>query len=636
MERFYGFDLGDAESAVSKLTDRETRVPEVIPVSGEKSFITAYAQKADGSMIIGEEACYVPDAGTRSLRFKSRFLTDPASAEDVRCFAGGVLSELKKSEAVNEEEDCCVYVGCPAGWDKDARERYREIFERTGYPPTRIISESRAALVNACQSRHLQVGYDILSRPVLVVDIGSSTTDFAYISSGHEVELKTAGEVRLGGGIMDELLLEMAVSESSCKDELLKIFSQSPPWKSYCEFAGRRLKEQYFGDEAYWQERECSKTVSVRYRHQLKLKFSLNKVKAARLLEGPADCLGGRSFRHVFTESLKEVRRQIDGPKPELLFLTGGVSRLQAVREWCRDVFPEAVVVTSTEPEFSVSRGLAQSGRIDEQVREFKQDVTALIDSPVVEDIVADQISHLYELTAEALVDPILENAALPVFDRWRSGSIRRLSDVNDALQKEITAWLNTEEARKLLVAPVKEWLKGIAAALEEYTAPICIRHGVPNAALNLSTYLTAEDIELQVDAKDVFAVEQITWMIDGVITVIVSLFCGGSGVALIYSGLPGIIAGAVITLLVLMIGKNPMEKAFLKLDIPKPARKLIPRNHFRTRLSSISDDVRASLKETLAKEKTNEITDRMVAEISEQIEECLTKMAEVVEIPLG
>ena len=293
-------------------------------------------------------------------------------------------------------------------------------------------------------------------------------------------------------------------------------------------------------------------------------------------------------------------------------------------------------MITSTEPEFSVSRGLAQSGRIDEQVREFKQDVTALIDSPVVEDIVEDQITRLYELTADALVDPILENAALPVFDRWRSGSIRRLSDVNDALQEEITSWLNTEEARKLLVAPVTVWLKGVAAKLEDHTMPICIRHGVPNAALNLNTYLTAEDIELQVDASDVFAVEQITWMIDGVITVIVSLFCGGSGVALIYSGLPGIIAGAVITLLVLMIGKNPMEKAFLKLDIPKPARKLVPRNHFRTRLSSISDDVRASLKETLAKEKTDDISERMVKEISEQIEECLMKMAEVVEIPLG
>ena len=183
MERFYGFDLGDAESAVSKLTDRETKVPEVIPVSGEKSFITAYAKKADGSLIIGEEACYVPDALKRSLRFKSRFLSDPSSAEDVRSFAGGVLSQLKETQATDGDEECCVYVGCPAGWDKDARERYREIFERAGYPPARIISESRAALVNACQSRHLQVGYDILSRPVLVVDIGSSTTDFAYISS---------------------------------------------------------------------------------------------------------------------------------------------------------------------------------------------------------------------------------------------------------------------------------------------------------------------------------------------------------------------------------------------------------------------------------------------------------------------
>ena len=34
--------------------------------------------------------------------------------------------------------------------------------------------------------------------------------------------------------------------------------------------------------------------------------------------------------------------------------------------------------------------------------------------------------------------------------------------------------------------------------------------------------------------------------------------------------------------------------------------------------------------------EKNEEITERMVNEISSQIELCLTKMAEVVEIPLG
>ncbi len=636
MERFYGFDLGDAESAVSRLDSQSQSVPEVIPVRDEKSFITAYARLSDGSLIIGEGACYAPQAQERALRFKSRFLSDPLAAGDVKCFAAGVLSQLRGNADLVDGEDSCFYIGCPAGWDKDARERYREIFERVGYPPARIISESRAALVSACQSKHLQVGYDILSRPVLVVDIGSSTTDFAYITKGHEVELKTAGEVRLGGGIMDELLMQHALSQSPQREELMDVFTQSPPWQSYCEFAARRLKEQYFGDEEYWQERECAKTVTVRYRKNLKLRIVMDKKTALSLLEGPSDSLGGASFKKVFLDSLKEVRAQIDGPVPELLFLTGGVCRLAAIRDWCRQIFPEAVVITATEPEFSVSRGLALCGRIDEQVRAFKQDVAQLIASPAIERIVEDNLAGLYELTADTLVDPILENAALPVFDRWRSGQIRRLSDVNDHLQSEITSWLQTDEARQLLVKPVTQWLKGVAARLEEYTMPICIRHGVPNAALNLSSYLSAGDIDIQVDARDVFAVEEITWLIDGVITVIVGLLCGGSGIALIYSGLPGIIAGAFLTLLILLIGKDPMEKALLRIDIPVPARKLIPRSHLRSRLSAVSGEVRDSLRATLEKDKKDEISGRMVEEISSQIETCLTRMAEVVEIPLG
>ena len=142
-----------------------------------------------------------------------------------------------------------MYIGCPAGWDAQTRERYRYIFEQIGYPPVKIISESRAALVSACQSKHQQVGYDILSHPVLVVDIGSSTTDFAYISGGKEAPLHTAGEVFLGGGIMDELLLDCSLETSKDGKRLREVFAESPSWRSYCEFAARRLKEKYFSDE---------------------------------------------------------------------------------------------------------------------------------------------------------------------------------------------------------------------------------------------------------------------------------------------------------------------------------------------------------------------------------------------------
>ena len=193
MERYYGFDLGDAESAVTFLNKNAQTEPEVVPVREAGSFITAYARLRTGELLIGEAACYAPDAVERQLRFKSRFLTDPTVARDIKSFAGGVLGELYMSGGLVKGEDTCFYIGCPAGWDKAQRERYREIFEAAGYPPVRIVSESRAALISACQSRHFQVGYDILSRPVLVVDMGSSTTDFAHVSSGREVELGCAG-----------------------------------------------------------------------------------------------------------------------------------------------------------------------------------------------------------------------------------------------------------------------------------------------------------------------------------------------------------------------------------------------------------------------------------------------------------
>ena len=282
MDRYYGFDLGDAESAVTYLKKNEQMEPKVVPVRESGSFITAYARLRTGELLIGEEACYTPDATERRLRFKSRFLTDPSSARDIRSFAGGVLGELYMSGGLIKGEDCCFYIGCPAGWDRSQRERYREIFENAGFPPVRIISESRAALISACQSRHFQVGYDILSRPVLVVDMGSSTTDFAYISSGREVELQTAGEVALGGGIMDELLLDASVEASPDKDELRRVFEQSPPWRTYCEFAARRLKEKYFADEDYWRDKGCTQTVTVMGKKRLRLELRMNAELADR------------------------------------------------------------------------------------------------------------------------------------------------------------------------------------------------------------------------------------------------------------------------------------------------------------------------------------------------------------------
>ncbi len=674
MDRYYGFDLGDAESAVTYLKKNEQMEPKVVPVRESGSFITAYARLRTGELLIGEEACYTPDATERRLRFKSRFLTDPSSARDIRSFAGGVLGELYMSGGLIKGEDCCFYIGCPAGWDRSQRERYREIFENAGFPPVRIISESRAALISACQSRHFQVGYDILSRPVLVVDMGSSTTDFAYISSGREVELQTAGEVALGGGIMDELLLDASVEASPDKDELRRVFEQSPPWRTYCEFAARRLKEKYFADEDYWRDKGCTQTVTVMGKKRLRLELRMNAELADRILEAPAPQLKNRSFHKVFAASLQEIRRSLQekdreaagkaggntldkadksdrsdaadaaaretanglGHMPELLFLTGGVSRMPALRKWCREAFPEAIVITGAEPEYSVSRGLAYSGRIDEEIRAFRQEVRELVESSVVERIVEEHVEDLFHRTVDTLVEPILRNAAIPVFERWRNGSIRRLSDIDSEMEREIDAWLHSPEAADLLVKPITSWLRPVAYRLEEYTMPICVRHNVPYRALSLTSYLSLAEIDVHVNARDVFAVEELTWMVNTIISILVGLLCGGSGIALISSGIAGIVAGTMLTLLLLFLGREKMESAVMNMDLPGVVRKLVPRGYFESRMEKISGEVKRTCFETMEKDKSEEVSRRMISEISSQIEECLMRMAEVVEIPLG
>jgi len=638
MDRFFGFDLGDAESAIARLYKEDQVVPEMISIAGEKSFITAYAQLTSGELLIGEKACYADNVTKRRLRFKSRFLTDTTgTATDVRSFAAGVLGELYGNGDLIQNEETSVYIGCPAGWNRNAREHYREIFESAGYPPVKIISESRAALVSACQSKHLQIGVDILSKPVLVVDIGSSTTDFAYIMGGKEVEMRTAGEVALGGGLMDEILLDESVEASGLfRKKIQSVFEESEPWRAYAEFAARRLKEKYFSDEEYWSKNKCVESIVLHYNLPVKLTLRMDKDIADKLVNKKLKKLDGRSFRQVFVESLEEVRDSITGKQPELIFLTGGVSKMPAVRQWCTKVFPDAVIISATDPEFSVARGLAYCGRIDEDLKEFKEDLDKLVHSNIIEDIVSKHISTLYKDAVDCLVDPIVSKVALPIFERWRSGEISRLADTDAILKEEIGSFLAEDETREMLAGPITAWLRPVIEDLEEHTVPICIRHRVPYTALSLKSYLSVSDIDIKVDAKGLFAINEMTILIDSIVTALLAILMSTLSFIPFFADPSGILVGVITSIVILFLGKDKMQEKMLSADIPNAMRRLIPKSAFSSRMDNISADVKDAFYESLEREKSNEIKDRMVEEISTQIQHTLVKMAEIVEIPLG
>ena len=68
----------------------------------------------------------------------------------------------------------------------------------------------------------------------MVIDIGSSTTDFAYIVDGHQQNVSLFGDTNLGGGLIDERILAHALAASKDGRRFAPCLRESPAWRSYC------------------------------------------------------------------------------------------------------------------------------------------------------------------------------------------------------------------------------------------------------------------------------------------------------------------------------------------------------------------------------------------------------------------
>lgn len=698
---YWGFDLGDGESAIARVGGGESRLPRIVEVDGKKIVITVWAVMRNGEVRIGDNAARSASAAVRSAaRFKRRFLDAQSdSAALIRDFSARVFESLRGSGAmVGGERSNSVYVGCPAGWDAAARERYQRIFETLGFPSPRVVSESRAVMVGAVQSNSVRDYVDLRTKSVLVVDIGSSTTDFAYIDKGKEAEIHTGGEVALGGGIMDEVLLNACVDASNNAAVLRRVLSQSESWRVDCELRARHLKEKYYSMSPEERgETDCSESLLITYDEPVILDLFMDEAMARRLTEEPCEQLRGRSFRQVFCAGLREVRDSIGERQPELLFLTGGVSKMDEIKSWCREVFPDAVIYTDTEPEFSVARGLAWCGRIDDDLAHFRTDVEALIESNVVEEIISGKLNSLYRSVLEHLLDPLMEQAVKPVLLEWKNGDIRRLNDMEKVLQERIKLYLYSESAKECLFEPITDWLMEVSEALEEHTSPICRKYHVPERSLGISSALSASDFHIleKIDARNVLAGDSLTWtalLVDSVISIIVAMLCGGGGIVLISEGPVGMFIGFILSFLVLLtshaMGKKAIDDKLMSMDLPLTVRRLVlsgsrlkfegpklglfdavgklfssgeedkpteekegsrthllPRIRFSNqtgiserRMQEIRSRIRTSCESILSDSNNEELkalNDRMSREISSQIEQRLKELAEQVEIPL-
>ncbi len=341
-----------------------------------------------------------------------------------------------------------------------------------------------------------------------------------------------------------------------------------------------------------------------------------------------------------------------------------------------------------------MARGLAWCGRVDDELNRFRQEVDRLIHSSAVEDIVSSHLNELYQSLLDRLLDPLLERAVKPVLIDWRDGKLRTLSQLGPVLQERIRLFLYSREAMELLFEPVNDWVQLVSSQLERQTSGICRRYHVPDRSLSLSTHLTAsdfQDILGRIGTNEMFPGQPLVGaavLVESIISVLVGLLCGGSGVVLIAEGPLGIVIGIVSSFLLFavahVLGKKAVDQKIMNADLPlavrrialarplpklespglhlggllkddgdagkekssgKPGLKLLPQLVFaghdeisERRMRAIRQKIRAAYTESISDESNEafrELSGKICREVSEQIEQRLKTLAEQVEIPL-
>lgn len=563
--RYIGFDMGDGESAVAAFEQGSLIEPAILPLCGVKSLLSAVGMLG-GEIVIGERAYTDALADQLSVRFKSRYTTDPASYEDISRFVRGVLRDLINSGFFSGDDQ--FIVGCPAGWNAAARARYRDLLLKAGVRSPQVISESRAAFLYAKYAHTVALDVDILNESALVADIGSSTLDYAYIVDGRETGIGTFGETALGGGILDAALLDHALH--SCRDraQIEAVFAESRSWYSYCEIEARRIKEEYYTRLAAETAPSVRKTLRICYDGMQKLTLEMNNDIAHQLTCQPLDALGGESFEGAVRASLENAARLTASRPPRLLLLTGGASRMPFFRALCQEIFSDAVVVSCPEPEFSIAKGLAYAGWVDDNLRAFREAIREEITEEKIARIANEAIPSLLPPVADALAELITAEAVLPLMEQWKHGGIRTLKELEQQLSGRMERVLHSPMAQEALAPAVNVWLKGLTAKLQAMIDPICDRYEVPRKQMALNLNASGAQ-EVSLHAADWVGLPAMGTLLGAAVTVITGVLCGGGGVALVAAGPLGFLAGAAIGAVASLLGWSAISEMLMKLDLP-------------------------------------------------------------------
>lgn len=627
-----GFDFGHGETAIACVPIEGESTVSMLEVNGQKSQITAIASNQAGQVFIGENALVELTVDAIHIMFKTRPGKPHYDAQRpiMQKFVSAVYRHLIEKNQLNTTERHSIWIGHPSEWAQETIAIYGQDLRATGIPNIELVPESWAAFIYARDKQELRVGRS--RKAVIVVDIGSSTTDFTLIKDPVQMVYAHCG-ADLGGGMLDEAILAAMLQTSDNHDhrpDIEAAFQKGHVCRNRCLLRCRKAKEKYFNNPELYEKGLV--TESEKIQKGVSFEINIDGATMRAILREPLAVLAGRSWEQAFRDAVANAHAAFEGAEVGMVILTGGASRMEFTRNICQEFFTSAECRRSSEPEYAIAAGLAHWGRIRISTDGFEQEVQQLIGNELP-NFISQAMPDLVNRLAKMLTDGLIDHMLRPGLRDWLDAKVDTLNNLEGHMKGLAEAWLCSPDAQQFIGVEVATWLKTLQDKWDDQVRPICRKYRIPVQSLRLSAVYDEEPDFAGLKLSDPTGLGTIVGMIVGlvVVTVTVVVFGGGT-MATLWTGpigwVLGLIAAIPAGLIALGIGSVATEEILKNFKLPGWFRKRVMSykkidETCKEKRNDIEKLVKASLNEpSVHANLLADISAKLTAELQQRLQE--------------
>ena len=627
IQEIIGFDLGHGETAVARAVVESIEPPEMLEINNKKVQITALGWHPELGYLVGEQALIQAGVTQLDISFKQKPNNDPNYRKTIQNFLTTYYHLLKESKQIDVGEGSYFYVGCPSGWSVSDRQAYQKLLQEAGIPSINVVPESRAAFMQAKEAGKLE--YEKLQSSALIIDIGSSTTDFTLVKSLSEIPVDFGSNV-LGASLIDKAIFAQTIANHSDKELLERVFTKYPHHQARCELACRKAKEDYFSNEELYSNSQSFARGFESINEQIYFIPQVNKSVMESILNQPLPELENKSWMDTFRNAVNEAKDQLkqQGIVPRVLLMTGGASRMKFTRFICSEIFPEpeTQVRPDPEPERCIALGLARVGRWDLRASAFKQEVNQLLDSNKLKNLIEKHIPELIELLTKPLVDGLITNAVQLALKDWQKNKIRTLADLENTMKQRAEEWIKTSDSQQIVKRQSVAWFNSkIQPELAQETDPICQMYQIPRSSLRFEEGIDPAVVNPDLSIGDAILAETVGFIVN----VVIGSGTVGSIIALILTGhltWPIVLVyGASVLAAGVEITRSKTQQAIkTNVDVPSWSRSLLLGD---SKIDSICQEIRPELEKVLKEQLTGNQAafDQLIEKVGQGLKSALS-----------